>query len=129
MIQLIAAPLSPEPSLHCTIPLVCSENAYHVPGKVSAMRSDLVFDALQTKNRFALCHQAFRAIRLLHKPSTRVEDTTNNALQRLAGVQRHPCLANAEDGDETRLTVTQEQVAIEVPLVAPLLPGSICRSE
>jgi hypothetical protein len=52
------------------------------------MRSDIVFDALATKNRYVLCHEAFRAIRLLHKSNTRIEDTTNNALQRLAGKQQ-----------------------------------------
>jgi hypothetical protein len=48
------------------------------------MRSDIVFDALQTKNRFVLCHEAFKAIRLFHKNNTRIEDTTNDALIRLA---------------------------------------------
>lgn len=48
------------------------------------MRSDIVFDALQTKNRFVLCHEAFKAVRLLHKSNTRIEDTTNDALMRLA---------------------------------------------
>jgi hypothetical protein len=48
------------------------------------MRSDIVFDALQSKNRFVLCHEAFKAIRLLHKNNTRIEDTTNDALMRLA---------------------------------------------
>jgi hypothetical protein len=51
------------------------------------MRSDIVFDALQTKNRFVLCHEAFKAVRLLHKSNTRIEDTTNDALVRLAGVE------------------------------------------
>jgi hypothetical protein len=51
------------------------------------MRSDIVFDALATKNRFVLCHEAFKAVRLLHKSNTRIEDTTNDALQRLAGAQ------------------------------------------
>jgi hypothetical protein len=53
------------------------------------MRSDIVFDALQTKNqnRFVLCHQAFKAIRLLHKNNTRVEDTANDALMRLAATE------------------------------------------
>jgi hypothetical protein len=53
------------------------------------MRSDIVFDALQTKNqnRFVLCHQAFKAIRLLHRNKTRIEDTANDALQRLAGAE------------------------------------------
>lgn len=48
------------------------------------MRSDIVFDALQTKNRFELCHQAFKAIRLLHKNNTRIEDTANDVLMRIA---------------------------------------------
>lgn len=52
------------------------------------MRSDIVFDALQTKNRFVLCHEAFKAVRLLHKSNTRIEDTTNDALQRLAGIEQ-----------------------------------------
>jgi hypothetical protein len=51
------------------------------------MRSDIVFDALATKNRFVLCHEAFKAVRLLHKSNTRIEDTTNDALQRLAGAE------------------------------------------
>ena len=89
------------------------------------MRSDLVFDALQTKNRFALCHEAFKAIRLLHKSNTRVEDTTNNALQRLAGVQRHECLVIPENADEAGLKVTSEQVAIEAPAEAPVSPSNL----
>jgi hypothetical protein len=51
------------------------------------MRSDIVFDALQSKNRFVLCHEAFKAVRLLHKSNTRIEDTTNDALVRLAGAE------------------------------------------
>jgi hypothetical protein len=51
------------------------------------MRSDIVFDALRTKNRFTLCHEAFKAVRLLHRGNTRIEDTTNDALQRLAGAK------------------------------------------
>jgi hypothetical protein len=51
------------------------------------MRSEIVFDALNTKNRFILCHEAFKAIRLLHKSNTRIEDTANDALIRLAGAE------------------------------------------
>jgi hypothetical protein len=51
------------------------------------MRSDIVFDALQTRNRFVLCHEAFKAIRLLHVNNTRIEDTTNDALMRLASTE------------------------------------------
>jgi hypothetical protein len=52
------------------------------------MRSDIVFDALQTKNRFVLCHEAFKAVRMLHKSNTRIEDTTNDALMRIAGAEQ-----------------------------------------
>jgi hypothetical protein len=52
------------------------------------MRSDIVFDALQTKNRFVLCHEAFKAVRLLHKSNTRIEDTTNDALMRIAEAEQ-----------------------------------------
>ena len=52
------------------------------------MRSDIVFEALQSKNRFVLCHEAFKAVRLLHKSNTRIEDTTNDALRRIAGAEQ-----------------------------------------
>jgi hypothetical protein len=59
------------------------------------MRSDIVFDALATKNRFVLCHEAFKAVRLLHKSNTRIEDTTNDALLRIAAAE--PSLIRPED--------------------------------
>jgi hypothetical protein len=82
------------------------------------MRSDIVFDALQNKNRFALCHEAFKAVRLLHKNNTRIEDTTNNALQRLAGAHGNEGLGNPEDLTESL------RVALEpsTPIVADDLP-------
>jgi hypothetical protein len=52
------------------------------------MRSDIVFEALQSKNRFVLCHGAFKAVRLLHKSNTRIEDTTNDALMRIADAEQ-----------------------------------------
>jgi hypothetical protein len=62
------------------------------------MRSDIVFDALHTKNqsRFVLCHQAFKAIRLLHKNNTRIEDTANDALMKLASTERQEGLIEPE---------------------------------
>jgi len=45
------------------------------------MRSDLVFGALShVKNRYQLCQLASKATRKLHKPSTRLQDTTNEVL-------------------------------------------------
>jgi hypothetical protein len=47
------------------------------------MRSDLVFGALaQVSNRYQLCQLASKATRKLHKPSTRLQDTTNEVLVR-----------------------------------------------
>jgi len=47
------------------------------------MRSDLVFRALsQVNNRYQLCQLASKATRKLHKPNTRLQDTTNEVLCR-----------------------------------------------
>ncbi|HTH53386.1 MAG TPA: hypothetical protein VL495_05515 [Edaphobacter sp.] len=47
------------------------------------MRSDLVFGALtHVKNRYELCQLASKATRKLHKPNTRLQDTTNDVLDR-----------------------------------------------
>jgi hypothetical protein len=59
------------------------------------MRSEIVFEALRATNRFALCHLMFKAVRKLHNPGTRIQDTTNDALQRFAGAERQQGGANA----------------------------------
>ena len=47
------------------------------------MRSDLVFGALShVSNRYHLCQLASKATRKLHKPNTRLQDTTNEVLVR-----------------------------------------------
>ena len=47
------------------------------------MRSDLVFGALSNvSNRYQLCQLASKATRMLHKPNTRLQDTTNEVLCR-----------------------------------------------
>jgi hypothetical protein len=51
------------------------------------MRSDIVFEALDTQNAFELCHRAFKLIRKSHKPNTRIQDTTNAALRSIAEAQ------------------------------------------
>jgi hypothetical protein len=49
----------------------------------SKMRSDLVFKALShVTNRYQLCQLASKATRKLHKPNTRLQDTTNEVLCR-----------------------------------------------
>ncbi len=47
------------------------------------MRSDLIFGALtHVSNRYQLCQLASKATRKLHKPNTRLQDTTNEVLER-----------------------------------------------
>ncbi|HEX3472135.1 MAG TPA: DNA-directed RNA polymerase subunit omega [Silvibacterium sp.] len=47
------------------------------------MRSDLIFGALaHVTNRYQLCQLASKATRKLHKPNTRLQDTTNDVLVR-----------------------------------------------
>ena len=47
------------------------------------MRSDLIFGALtHVNNRYELCQLALKATRKLHKPNTRLQDTTNEVLDR-----------------------------------------------
>ena len=51
------------------------------------MRSNQIVKTFDSgQNRFELCHQTFKAIRKLHNPGNRIQETTNDALQRLAGV-------------------------------------------
>jgi hypothetical protein len=52
-------------------------------GKEQIMRSDLIFGALtHVTNRYELCQLASKATRKLHKPNTRLQDTTNEVLDR-----------------------------------------------
>jgi hypothetical protein len=73
------------------------------------MRSELIFGATTyVSNRFLLARLASKAIRKLHKPNMRIEDTTNDVLVRfshanpLAGascvdnLQPFPCIVEAE---------------------------------
>jgi len=51
--------------------------------KGKTMRSDLIFGALtHVNNRYQLCQLASKATRKLHKPNTRLQDTTNEVLDR-----------------------------------------------
>ena len=77
------------------------------------MRSEIVLAALRTINRFAFCHQVFKAVRKLHKPSTRVQDTANNALRLLAGAeQQKRSIAPENANDAAAIEVGLEQSAI-----------------
>jgi len=49
------------------------------------MRSDLVYHALKTvQNRYLLCQVASKSTRKFHRPNTRIQETMNNVLTRVA---------------------------------------------
>ena len=53
------------------------------------MRSDLVYGALQTvQNRYLLCQVASKSTRKFHRPNTRIQETMNNVLVRMAQTPR-----------------------------------------
>jgi hypothetical protein len=68
------------------------------------MRSDLVFGALShVSNRYQLCQLASKATRKLHKPNTRLQDTTNDVLLRFRSTNpgsAAPAAAPAEESVE-----------------------------
>jgi hypothetical protein len=48
------------------------------------MRSDLIYDALDTvNNRYLLCQLVSKATRKFHRPSTRIQETMNDVLVRV----------------------------------------------
>ena len=60
-------------------------------------RSDRVFDALHTlRNRYMLCQLASKATRKIHKPNTRIQETMNEVLERIASSDRQGVLAEPE---------------------------------
>ena len=84
-----------------------------LPLKGVIMRSEIVFEALRSTNRFAFCHLVFKAVRKLHKPSTRVQDTANDALRVLAGAkQQEGSIAPKNANDAAAIEVGLEQSAI-----------------
>lgn len=85
------------------------------------LRSERILKTLDTgQNRFELCHQAFKAIRKLHNPGNRIQDTANDALQRLAGVEHQESAVDPVHANEAAgLELKQEDLAIESPAGAP----------
>ncbi len=67
------------------------------------MRSDRVFEALHTlRNRYMLCQLASKATRKFHKPNTRIQETMNEVLDRIAGADREEVLAEPEQFAEAQ---------------------------
>jgi hypothetical protein len=53
------------------------------------MRTELTFKALASMpNRYQLVQLAAKATRALHRPNTRVQDTMNDALERLSAANQ-----------------------------------------
>ena len=67
------------------------------------MRSQLVFEAVTTlRNRYTLCQLASKATRKFHKPSTRIQDTTNEVLNRIAESERQEIIQEPEIAAEAQ---------------------------
>jgi len=67
------------------------------------MRSDRVFDALQTlRNRYMLCQLASKATRRFHKPNTRIQETMNEVFDRIADTERQNVLSEPENFAEAQ---------------------------
>jgi hypothetical protein len=77
----------------------------HVHSKERGLmkRSDRVFDALHTlRNRYMLCQLASKATRKFHKPNTRIQETMNEVLERIARSERQAVLAEPENFKEAQ---------------------------
>jgi hypothetical protein len=74
-----------------------SGNSAAQKGQLKLMRSDRVFDALHTlRNRYMLCQLASKATRKFHKPNTRIQETMNEVLDRIASSERQTVLSEPE---------------------------------
>ncbi len=58
------------------------------------MRSELVFKSLHTlRNRYMLCQLASKATRRFHRPNTRIQETMNEVMERIADAERAQVMA------------------------------------
>ena len=72
------------------------------------MRSDLIFGALtHVTNRYQLCQLASKATRKLHKPNTRLQDTTNDVLDRF----RETIPMNAHESKTHKVELQERRAA------------------
>jgi hypothetical protein len=73
------------------------------------MRSELVFDAMTyVSNRYLLAKLAAQATRRLHKPNTRVQDTTNDVFERFT--RTNPIAGVRYTGDLQSSSLAQMKV-------------------
>ena len=76
------------------------------------MRSQLIFGALtHVSNRYQLCQLASKATRKLHKPNSRLQDTTNEVLYRFRSANPGMKESMAEPEVQTTHTVEQQRRA------------------
>ena len=74
------------------------------------MRSDLIFGALtHVTNRYQLCQLASKATRKLHKPNTRLQDTTNDVLERFKDTV--PMTDGEIDAEQNEVLATERRAA------------------
>ena len=67
------------------------------------MRSDKVFQSLHTlQNRYMLCQLASKATRRFHRPNTRIQETMNEVLERIADADRGQVLTEPENVAEAQ---------------------------
>ena len=65
------------------------------------MRSNLVFEAVHTlRNRYMLCQLASKATRRFHRPATRIQDTTNEILNKIASSDRNAVVMETKNANE-----------------------------
>ena len=82
------------------------------------MRSELVFEAVHTlRNRYTLCQLASKATRKFHKPNTRIQDTTNEVLNRHCRFRTAGC--DSRTGDRFRSAAAR---SISAPRLWRVLP-------
>jgi hypothetical protein len=69
------------------------------------MRSELIFQAIvHESNRYMLCRVIAKGTRALHRPNTRVQETTNAALEHLIhGVSKFPAKHSSSKPIQERL--------------------------
>ena len=65
------------------------------------MRSNLVFEAVHTlRNRYMLCQLASKATRRFHRPATRIQDTTNEILNKIPSSDRNAVVMETKNANE-----------------------------
>ena len=69
------------------------------------MHSDIVKTLETGQNRFELCQQAFKAIRKLHHPGNRIQDTASTAFQRLFRTEGQEVSVDTKNGNAAALEV------------------------